>query len=56
MTTAAKKTADKPSTAERSRTCNVPDCVRQPTTRGLCDAHWMSQRGLADPRPTRDEG
>ncbi|GAA1549902.1 hypothetical protein GCM10009804_03100 [Kribbella hippodromi] len=30
--------------------CNAPDCPRTPTTRGLCDAHYASLRGLADPK------
>lgn len=30
--------------------CNVPDCPRKPTNRGLCDGHWATHRGLADPK------
>lgn len=27
--------------------CLVPDCTREGSTWGLCDAHWMTHRGLA---------
>lgn len=40
--------------AASRRACNVPDCGRKPTTRGLCDAHWASRRGDANPKTTKD--
>jgi hypothetical protein len=34
--------------------CNVPSCQHRgdDLTRGLCDPHWSTHRGLADPEPT----
>lgn len=43
---AAPAEAEKAAAAE----CNVPRCPRTPTFRGLCDGHWASMRGLADPK------
>lgn len=40
MTSKPRKDAEKP-------TCAVPDCRREPTTRGLCGAHYATHRGLA---------
>lgn len=40
--------------ASAAAECRVPDCTREPTTRGLCDAHWASQRGLAEPKGGTD--
>jgi hypothetical protein len=40
------KTADPKPAAPK--TCNAPDCTKAPTSRGLCDPHWASLRGLAD--------
>lgn len=37
------------SPAPERGSCNVEDCVREPAHRGLCPAHWMSHRGLANP-------
>lgn len=37
----------KPSPVPRAE-CNVPDCGREPTNRGLCDAHSATHRGLVD--------
>jgi hypothetical protein len=34
-------------------TCNVPGCTNEPTTRGLCDPHWATHRGLANPKEDR---
>lgn len=42
------------STVERGmgvRSCNLPGCTELPTTRGLCEVHWCTHRGLADPEP-----
>lgn len=37
--------------------CNVPGCLAEPVTRGLCEAHWCTHRGLADPEDqTPDPG
>lgn len=36
------------------KACNVGDCVRKATVRGLCDAHWASRRGDADPKTPED--
>jgi hypothetical protein len=33
--------------------CNVGECRGEVTTRGLCDAHWASRRGDADPKEKR---
>ncbi|GAA2543722.1 hypothetical protein [Pseudonocardia hydrocarbonoxydans] len=33
-------------------TCNVPGCPRTGRVRGLCDPHWATHRGLADPKDT----
>lgn len=44
--------AEAPAPAE----CNVPRCPRTPTTRGLCDAHWATMRGLADPKVVASDG
>lgn len=35
--------------------CNVPSCPHEPTTRGLCDAHWSTHRGKADPLPEAEQ-
>jgi hypothetical protein len=32
------------------RVCKTADCTKTATTRGLCDGHWMSRRGDADPK------
>lgn len=48
--TAAKKTATKGVAAINAPECNVPDCWREPTTRGLCDAHYATHRGLGNPK------
>lgn len=32
----------------KARKCNLPGCVLDAVTRGLCDAHWCTHRGLAD--------
>jgi hypothetical protein len=29
--------------------CNLPGCPEAPVTRGLCDVHWSTHRGKADP-------
>lgn len=29
--------------------CNLPGCPYDAEVRGLCDAHWGTHRGLADP-------
>lgn len=36
--------------SESKKTCNVPGCKQDPEFRGLCGAHWMTHRGLADPK------
>ncbi len=33
--------------------CKIENCTKPATTRGLCDGHWMSRRGDADPK-TKD--
>lgn len=43
MTTEKKTAASKPAAK-----CNAPGCGRAPAVRGLCNAHWATQRGLAD--------
>lgn len=43
-------TPTKTSQSKTRKACNAPDCKRKPTNRGLCDAHWATQRGLADPK------
>lgn len=40
----------KPTTNAKPAECRVEDCLREPTTRGLCDSHWASRRGLAEPK------
>lgn len=32
--------------------CKLADCVAEPATRGLCEIHYATHRGLAD----REEG
>jgi hypothetical protein len=49
-TTASKTTETKPAAKAE---CNVPDCTRKPTIRGLCDGHYQSRRGDADPKTKR---
>ena len=50
----AKKTAaSKPAPVEDctpAPVCNAPDCTKAPKKRGLCDPHWATLRGLADPK------
>lgn len=40
----------KPSPVKRDPVCHVPDCVRKPVKRGLCEAHYDTHRSLADPK------
>jgi hypothetical protein len=35
--------------SEVGGTCNLPGCPYDAEVRGLCDAHWGTHRGLANP-------
>jgi hypothetical protein len=36
--------------------CNVPGCPSDAETRGLCEAHWFTHRGLADEQKNPETG
>jgi hypothetical protein len=42
---------DKATPKRKAPECNVPGCRAEPVARGLCDPHWSTHRGLADPAP-----
>lgn len=36
--------------------CKIGDCTKPGANRGLCDGHWMTRRGDADPKTENLKG
>lgn len=43
-------------TKTKPRTCNLPGCEEPAVERGLCESHWWTHRGLADPERETSDG